>query len=221
MGRIASVLQASTKPSVPQTPTTAPRSRIGQALAQFARGVSQVTTGFWPRLDRGVKSEIVRLGKQASEVPTFQKYAPALGEIARAPLKTLKIPTEVTAGVGLGTPINPVVRALERQGQDTTLAAVGDLAGYDVVRGTASMGLRGLSRIGQVLRGVPRIPVARRLPSPSILNAKFKVRPLASPDASVPGVRPLIRPSPVVRPPVVRPGPVVPAPLAPVPVVEP
>ena len=152
MGRIGAVL-AQSRPSPVQLSTVGqPSSRIGSVLVSLARRVGQATLEAPQTIHRAVQSELVRGGRAASQIPTFQWYAEPLGDIVRRPLELARLPTAATAGFAPGTKIGAVLRGLEAQAQDVTAAGFGDVLAQELGVGALGTGIGLGSRVRQALR---------------------------------------------------------------------
>ena len=122
MGLFDDVLTASS-PAVAEPPQ---RRGLFDDVLQGVRSFAAASLNLPAAADQAVKGEVVRLGRAAADVPSFQSVAPQLGEIVRQPLNALGLPTGVTAGFAPGTKLGQVARGIEQQGQNVALAGLAD-----------------------------------------------------------------------------------------------
>ena len=131
----------------------------------FVRSAAKATLEAPLAADRVVKSELVRLGKASQSVPSFQSVAEPLGDIVRAPLKRLNLPTGITSGFAPGTKIGNVARGMEEKSQDISIAGLADIGATNAVA-------KGINAVGQGVSNIARSSrVAQMLQENKILNA--------------------------------------------------
>ena len=179
-----------------QAPSAAPTRTISRPglfddVLNPVRATAAATIGVPLAAHRLVQSELLRLGRAASQVPTFQRYAEPLGDIARRPLEFARLPTEATAGVAPGTPINPIARYTERQAQNALAAGFGDLLAQELSIGALGSGLWLGSRVAQALRN--RLVTSGRI-APEVIPAGRPLPPRrpVTPQAATPETPPTL-----------------------------
>ena len=138
---------------------------------EAVRALSSLSLGAPAAANRAIQTGVVR----ATQTPSFQEVAPALGAIVRRPAEMLRLPTGLTSGFLPGTKAGDVARGIERQSQDIALAGLADELALGAVGAGLKRGAQLLRRGGQaVRRGVE----VRGAITPEILPAE-PGRPLA------------------------------------------